>query len=62
MSCRALSIVEEQIQELTDQLADADSNKLLFLAHSMGELQRVRSRIMEEVVQADDTRIHEIQS
>lgn len=56
MSCRALAIVEEAIQALTDQLADADTNKLLFLAHSLGELQSVRSRIMKEVL--DDTRIY----
>ena len=60
MSCRALAIVEEAIQSLTEQLAEADSTKLLFLAHSLGELQNVRTRIMKEVVQADDTRIHEI--
>lgn len=60
MSCRALAIVEEAIQSLTAQLAEADDTKLLFLAHSLGELQNVRNRIMKEVVEADDTRIHEI--
>ena len=58
MTCRALEIVEERIEELTSQLADADSNKLLFIAHSVGELQVVRERIKEEV--CDAKRIYEI--
>lgn len=58
MTCRALEIVEEQIEELTSQLADADSNKLLFIAHAVGELQRVRDRIKKEVY--DAKRIYEV--
>ena len=58
MSCKALAIVEQELQKLHDNARDSkDSSHLLMTAHSIGVLQLIRERIKSEV--PDATRIDE---